>query len=237
MAAGSCATARTSKSRQASAWPRPRGWRPANRFRRPGQGHNSARRRRAGPAVAAGRRAGGQVARTRRQQRDAGGDAFDVGHLRQAWRPGAPPASLCASAAMASWRARATLWSRRAWCSQWRSMREPMAVRQWSSSENRVGRFLAADGFGQFQVAAGGRVQADEFAFRFRRQASARAAGRGPASTAHSAAARRPRRTRRRRPSAPKPVRVATPNWSSRALWPPTTSKCQSGTRLMCVPA
>ena len=58
-----------------------------------------------------------------------------------------------------------------AWCSQWRSRREPIAVRQPSSSENSVGDSVAADGFGQFQVAPRGGVQADEFVFRFDRQA------------------------------------------------------------------
>ena len=48
-------------------------------------------------------------------------------------------ASCSASAPIASWRARATDWSRCAWWIQWRSRREPIAVRQPSSSENRVG--------------------------------------------------------------------------------------------------
>jgi hypothetical protein len=226
IAAGSGATARVSRSRQASAWPSRR----AVRQQQAGVARMK-QRAPAGAAPAAACRPSRRLARSRGR---ADSSAMRVvmrsmSGTSPAWRTGRPqhragPARRSPHGARARRAGRARVVQPVA--QQARTHRGAAVIEQ---REQRR-RLLAADGLRQFQVAAGGGVQADEFVFGLDRSC-ARAAGRGPGSTAHNAAARRPRRKRRpghRRQSRsgwPRPVA------SSSALWPRTTSKCQSGTR------
>ena len=151
---------------------------------------------RATRAARAARRAGSRGHRAQRQPR---GDAFDVGKgvergAQRFQQPAAPkvcstsmrPAS---SAEMACWRASAGAFSRSGWCSQRRSSRLPMGVRQPSSSENSVGA-SSPTGSGSVPVAARDRVQQHVLAGALGRQA-ARAPAPATGCARRSAARRR----------------------------------------------
>ncbi|CFW39120.1 Uncharacterised protein [Bordetella pertussis] len=70
------------------------------------------------------------------QSRQGGQGVAQAGQLARAHRAQRHAVSMVA---MACWRASTGSFSRRGWCSQRRSSRLPMGVRQPSSSENSVG--------------------------------------------------------------------------------------------------
>ena len=112
----------------------------------------------------------GQVARARRGQGDARGDAFDVGHLGQ--RAGQARCGLALGQRLDRLVARA--------CHGLVALRVVQPVAQQARTHRRAAaveqreqrrRFLAADGLGQLQVAAGGGIEADVFVLAFDRKA------------------------------------------------------------------
>ena len=105
--------------------------------RRPGVGQRGAQAGEPGQRFAQA----GQVARPGVPQRDAAGDAFDVGDAAQGFSALRRPVARSLRAALRRRRGgqRESPRSRSGWCRVWRSRREPMLVTQLSSSENRVG--------------------------------------------------------------------------------------------------